>query len=76
MASLLLRKKRRTSLTVITQVPSSAAWKEAAGRKAQELEIPLSEYIVRVVAEALGDPNLAIIPRKPAGRPRKKLKVA
>ena len=45
--------------------------KDEIGRAADEAGLPMNEYIARVLAEHLGQPSLAAIPRKPSGRPRK-----
>lgn len=45
--------------------------KDEIGRAADEAGLPMNEFIARVLAEHLGQPSLAAIPRKPSGRPRK-----
>lgn len=44
--------------------------KDLAGRASDKAGLPLSEYIVRVLANHLGRPKLGKIPRKSIGRPR------
>lgn len=46
--------------------------KDFAGKAADVLGIPLSEYVTRLIAEHLGRPELGIVPRKQQGRPRNK----
>jgi hypothetical protein len=45
--------------------------KDLAGDAADREGLPLSEYVVKVLAQQLGRPELAIVPRKKSGRPRK-----
>lgn len=45
--------------------------KRLAGLEADKIGIPLSEFVVRALAEKLRRTDLQIIPRKPSGRPRK-----
>jgi hypothetical protein len=45
--------------------------KDLAGKEADKRGIPLSEFVVQVLAEFLARPDLAAIPRKRMGRPRK-----
>jgi hypothetical protein len=44
--------------------------KQAIGNAADEAGLPMNEYIARVMAKHLKKPQLAVIPRKPGGRPR------
>ncbi len=43
------------------------------GQAADESGLPMGEWIVRLVAQALGRPELGYVPRKPMGRPRKEV---
>jgi hypothetical protein len=47
--------------------------KQIVGQEADKQDIPMSELVVRIVAKALAPkrPDLAVIPRKRSGRPRK-----
>lgn len=45
--------------------------KDLAGKKADKLGLPLSEFIVQILANDLKRPDLGTIPRKRIGRPRK-----
>lgn len=45
--------------------------KRAIGRKADELGLAMNELVARVLADYLHKPELAAIPRKRLGRPRK-----
>lgn len=67
------KKKRLRVYTVIQDIHITvqAELKELVGKAADELGIPMSEYIVRVLAEHFGRPDLAVVPRKRPGRPRK-----
>lgn len=58
-------------LTTEISVYCDPELKRLAGERADEAQLPLSEYIVRVLAKELKRPDLAKIPRKPMGRPRK-----
>lgn len=45
--------------------------KRLAGMAADHADLPLSEWIARVLAKHIGRPELGRIPRKSIGRPRK-----
>lgn len=47
--------------------------KQLLGEKAVESGLPLSDYLVWVLAKHVGRRDLATIPRKVMGRPRKQL---
>lgn len=47
--------------------------KDLAGKEADKRGIPLSELVVRALADYLGRPELATVPRKAPGRRRKQL---
>jgi len=66
-------RKRRMRPAAILTVPISPDLKEAIGVAADREEIPMNEWVCRTVAKALGKPELATVPRKPFGRPRKQL---
>ncbi len=51
----------------------SAELHQAIGEAADESRLPMSELVVRFIAQALGRPELGYVPRKPMGRPRKEL---
>jgi hypothetical protein len=59
-------------LTVDIRVYASEELKELAWDAAEKEGVPLSEYIVRVLASHLARPDLRIVPRKNIGRPRVK----
>lgn len=59
-------------LTVDIRVYASEELKELAWDEAEKIGLPLSEYIVRVLADHLSRPDLRVIPRKAMGRPRAK----
>jgi hypothetical protein len=61
----------RKPLTVRIVVRAAAELKDLAGLEADKANIPLSEWIVRVVAKQIGRRDLAEVPRKKLGRPRK-----
>ncbi len=44
--------------------------KDLIGKKADKANLPLSEYVAKVMAKHVGRPDLAVIPRKKMGRPR------
>lgn len=58
-------------MTADIRVYCDPKFKNLAGKAADKAGLPLSEYMVKVVAEVLGRPDLAKIPRKSIGRPRK-----
>lgn len=45
--------------------------KQLVGEAADRADIAMSEWVVRALAEKLGRPDLAIVPRKKPGRRRK-----
>ncbi len=47
--------------------------KEEIGRAADEQGVPMNEFMAKVLADFLGRPELAQIPRKSYGRPRKEM---
>lgn len=49
--------------------------KELIGQMADAAQMPLGEYVVKVLADHAGRPDLATIPRKHPGRPRKPMAV-
>lgn len=55
----------------IMTVPVDPELKELIGQQAESEGLAMNEWIARVTAEALGRPDLAAVPRKPFGRPRK-----
>ncbi len=60
-------------LTATIAVAAAPMLKELAGDAADKEGLPLSEWVVRLIAERLGRPDLATIPRKRPGRHRKKM---
>lgn len=50
--------------------------KHEIGRAADSQNVSMNEYIARVMANHLKKPHLAVIPRKPNGRPRKEMCIA
>jgi hypothetical protein len=47
--------------------------KRLCWQAADAAALPLSEWIARVLAKEIGRPDLAVVPRKKLGRPRKEL---
>lgn len=45
--------------------------KRLVGEQADRQNIPMSEYVVRVLAKEVRRSDLAVVPRKRSGRPRK-----
>lgn len=60
-----------TKMTVKLAVYCDPELKDVAGKEADKENLPLSEWIVRAMAEKAGRPDLAKVPRKAYGRPRK-----
>lgn len=60
-------------LTAEIRVYCDPLLKDLAGKAADEKQLPLSEFVVQVLAEYLERPELAHVPRKPMGRPRNQL---
>lgn len=58
-------------LTAEISVYCDPLLKELAGIEADARGVPLSEFVVQAIAKELKRPELAKIPRKPYGRPRK-----
>lgn len=63
-------------LTAEIRVYADPQLKALAGAAADERGVPLSEFVVQVLAQHLGRPDLAKVPRKSIGRPRKDLATA
>lgn len=63
--------KRRNTVPAIFTFRLSPELKEALGLRADEEGLPLNEWMAAVLAEHIGRPELAKIPRKSMGRPRK-----
>jgi hypothetical protein len=61
-----------TKLTEEIRVYAPPELKILLGEKADEAGVPLSEYVVQICAKQLGRQDLAHVPRKSLGRPRKK----
>jgi hypothetical protein len=65
--------RRLSPLVAHIDVNANPELKNLVGRAADEAGIPLSEMVVRILAEHFKRPDLAIVPRKIGGRPRKEL---
>lgn len=68
--------RRDCKVAVDIRVYADPRLKDLAGKRADREGLPLSELVVKALAEYLGRPDLAVIPRKKPGRPRKVLAVA
>lgn len=62
-----------SKLTAEISVYCDPVLKQLAGEAADEAEISLSEFMVRCAAKELKRPDLAEVPRKKMGRPRKEM---
>ena len=62
--------------SVSLHIPMDPRLKDLIGKAADDEGLPMNEWAARVLAEALEHPELAPIPRKPMGRPRKELAAA
>ena len=60
-------------MAVDIRVYADPKLKAEAGRAADREGLPLSELVVKALAHYLGKPELALVPRKKSGRPRKTL---
>jgi hypothetical protein len=58
-------------MAVSIRIHTDPRLKDLAGRRADALGLPLSELVVRALATYLDRPDLAVVPRKKMGRPRK-----
>lgn len=58
-------------MVAVANVYMDPRLKDLAGAEADKAGLPLSEFIVRALAEKLKRLDLAIVPRKRPGRPRK-----
>jgi hypothetical protein len=65
------RRKRPVRPAAILTVPINPELKEAIGEAADGERMAMNEWVCRTVAKALGRPDLAAVPRKRFGRPRK-----
>jgi hypothetical protein len=59
--------------TTLLSLPVSPELKEAIGQAADAEGLAMNELVARILADHLRRPELAAIPRKPMGRPRKAL---
>jgi hypothetical protein len=50
--------------------------RKLVAEKADEMNLPMSEFIAEVLANALERPDLAEVPRRKMGRPRKEMATA
>ena len=66
-----MRKYNLGMAPAIFTIRMGPALKDAIGREADRVSLPMNEYIARVLANHLGRPELGAIPRKSLGRPRK-----
>jgi hypothetical protein len=57
-------------LTVPLHIPIAPELKDRIDQAAFDLGLPTNEYVAKILAEHLGLPELAKIPRKALGRPR------
>jgi hypothetical protein len=66
-----LKGKGGSALTIPMMVYTPPEVKRLAGLAADKADIPLSEWVVRAMCDALRRPELAVIPRKKPGAPRR-----
>jgi hypothetical protein len=62
---------KEAKLVAVIPVYAPPELKDLAGKAADEQGIPLSEFVVRLMAKALKRPDLEVVPRKRPGRKRK-----
>lgn len=67
----ILRGRKMPKPAVIMTIPVDPELKDLIGQAADDDGIPMNEWVAKVAADALGRPDLAKIPRKAFGRPRK-----
>lgn len=65
------RRKRPLRPAVSLHIPVDPELKELIGKAADKEGKTMNEWIAELAAKKLGRPDLADIPRKPMGRPRK-----
>lgn len=68
-----IRANGATKLVADIRVYAHPELKDLAGKAADAEGLALSEFVARVLANHLRRPDLAVIPRKKPGRPRKRL---
>lgn len=61
---------RKAIVARIVNVKMGPELKQLIAKAADEEQVPMNEWMVRVVADYLGRPELAKIPRNKMGRPR------
>jgi hypothetical protein len=66
----MVKGKRPVRPAAILTIPIDPDLKELIGQAADDAEMPMNEWVASVVADKLGRPELAKIPRKSFGRPR------
>jgi len=69
-------KNWRPTLKAILYLEIASELKEIVGQLADTENLPVNEYVARLLAKHIKRPDLALIPRKKMGRPRKELSEA
>lgn len=64
------KKKRKRIVPAIFTFRLDPELKKLLGEEADKEGVPLNEYMAGILAEHIGHPDLAKIPRKSIGRPR------
>lgn len=68
--------RRGVKLSAPLNIPIHPKLKDRIGRAADKEGVPMNEFVARILAEHLGCPELAKVPRHQMGRPRKELMTA
>jgi len=63
--------RKSAKMAVDIRVYADPELKKVAGQRADKEGIPLSELVVKALARYVDRPDLAAVPRKRPGRPRK-----
>ena len=65
------RGRHNALMAQVIFAPVHPELKKLAGEAADRENLPLNEFVARILASHLGRPDLAQVPRKKMGRPRK-----
>ena len=65
-----LEMKRPMRPAAVLYLPLDERLKEQIGLAADDANLPMNEWVAQILADKLGCPELAKIPRKAMGRPR------
>lgn len=63
--------QNNTTMAEVIFAPVHPELKRLIGERADKAGVPMNEYVAKILADHIGKKELAAIPRKKMGRPRK-----